>query len=318
MNREIPLVSIVTPCYNGEKYLSRYFESILNQTYPNLEVVFVNDGSTDRTEETVNQYKSQLNAKGIRLIYQYQPNAGQAAALNRGLKLFTGEYLTWPDADDEMTPDSIEKKVNYLESHPEISMVRSNGVFRKPSGETRRISEHETSEPKDLFEDLLYVKTYGCDGCYMIRSKLFFECYPDRDIFESRTGQNWQVLLPAASRTLCGYIDEDLYIVNEHDDSHSRSKRTPLQEWTYWKGFIEILLHAVEVSDCDREKYRKEIRRIEAEQHYYYAITTNDPKLISSSFRTMKKYRKPAAREYLLFCKKMADAAFRRNKNYED
>ena len=46
-----PLVSIITPCYNGEAFLKRYFESILNQTYPNLELIFINDGSTDRTEE---------------------------------------------------------------------------------------------------------------------------------------------------------------------------------------------------------------------------------------------------------------------------
>ena len=52
-----PLVSIVTPCYNGESYLSRFFDSILNQTYTNLEVVLINDGSTDRTENVVNQYR---------------------------------------------------------------------------------------------------------------------------------------------------------------------------------------------------------------------------------------------------------------------
>ena len=51
-----PLVSIITPCYNGETYLSRFFESILNQTYSNLELIFVNDGSTDKTESVVQEY----------------------------------------------------------------------------------------------------------------------------------------------------------------------------------------------------------------------------------------------------------------------
>lgn len=98
-----PLVSIITPCFNGEAYLDRYFSSVLQQTYQPLELIFINDGSTDRTAEIAENYRPRLEAKGIRFIYQAQENAGQAAALNRGLKLFTGEYLTWPDSDDEMT-----------------------------------------------------------------------------------------------------------------------------------------------------------------------------------------------------------------------
>ena len=111
-----PLVSIVKPCYNGESYLSRFFDSILNQTYSNLEVVLINDGSTDRTENVVNQYRSLFDKKGITLIYEFQKNAGQAAALNRGLKLFTGEYVTWLDSDDEILPDFIKKKVDFWKS----------------------------------------------------------------------------------------------------------------------------------------------------------------------------------------------------------
>ena len=117
-----PLVSIITPCYNGEAFLKRYFESILNQTYPNLELIFINDGSTDRTEEIALSYRERLEKRGITYIYEKQENAGQAAALNRGLKLFKGEYLTWPDSDDVMTKDSIEKKVHFLEKNPKYEM----------------------------------------------------------------------------------------------------------------------------------------------------------------------------------------------------
>ena len=78
-----PLVSIITPCYNGETFLHRYFESILAQTYPNLELIFVNDGSTDKTEEIAMSYQKKLCEKGIRYIYLEQENAGQAAALNK-------------------------------------------------------------------------------------------------------------------------------------------------------------------------------------------------------------------------------------------
>ena len=107
-----PLVSIITPCYNGEPYLDQYFDSILKQTYQHLELIFVDDGSTDRTSEIAENYREKLEYRGIRYILLKQENRGQASALNHGLKYFTGEYLTWPDSDDVMTPECIEEKVS--------------------------------------------------------------------------------------------------------------------------------------------------------------------------------------------------------------
>jgi glycosyltransferase involved in cell wall biosynthesis len=95
-------VSIITPCYNGESFVSRYLDTILNQSYNNLELILVNDGSTDQTEAIVMSYKPKFKEVGIEFIYMYQEHAGQAAALNQGLKIFTGDYLTWPDSDYQL------------------------------------------------------------------------------------------------------------------------------------------------------------------------------------------------------------------------
>ena len=132
------LVSIITPCYNGEKYLDRYFNSIINQTYRPLELIFVNDGSTDKTEEIVKKYSPLLKKEGIDFIYLKQENKGQAAALNYGLKKFTGEFLTWPDSDDEMLPNCIEEKVKFLKNNLSYEMVRSNGIYVNPQNRTKR------------------------------------------------------------------------------------------------------------------------------------------------------------------------------------
>lgn len=299
---EKPLVSIITPCYNGESYLDRYFHSILNQTYPNLELIFVNDGSKDRTEEIVNAYRAKLEQRGIVFTYLYQENAGQAAALNRGLKLFTGMYLTWPDADDEMTPDCIEKKVSYLEAHPEFQMMRSNGAFyNMDTGARRPIASEADKYPQDIFEKLLLVHTYGCCGCYMITRELFLKCYPDRDIFESRTGQNWQVLVPAASYSLCGYLDESLYIVYEHGDSHSRSIRTVQQMYKRWDLFTEVLAHALEASQCDRKKYDALIQENKARQKFYHAVSVRDRAMLKQTVKQMRCSGEVTLKEWLLF-----------------
>ena len=306
-NSRQPLVSIITPCFNGERYLDRYFQCVLSQTYPNLELVFINDGSTDKTEEIALGYREKLENRNIRYIYEYQKNQGQAAALNRGLKLFTGEYLTWPDADDEMTANNISEKVKYLLDHPDISMVRSNGIIIDDSGNSHRLADKSACDPEDIFEDILFVKTYGCCGCYMISRELFLKCYPDRNIFESRAGQNWQLLVPAASRTLCGYIDKDLYIVYAHDDSHSRKKKSPKEDWEHWNRFTDVLLNAIQASDCDKEKYAHSIKTVKAEQYFYYAVTTGKKDLLLDSLKQLKQYRKISLKEYLLFVKKYTE-----------
>ena len=68
------IVSILTPCYNAESYVSRYLDSVLGQTYPNIELIMVNDGSQDKTEEIVMSYKSKFKQRGIRFVYLFQEN----------------------------------------------------------------------------------------------------------------------------------------------------------------------------------------------------------------------------------------------------
>lgn len=299
-----PLVSIITPCFNGEPYLERYFSSILNQTYAPLELIFINDGSSDQTGEIAESYRPALERSGIRFTYLYQENAGQAAALNRGLKLFLGDYLTWLDADDEMTPDCIEKKVAYLQTHPELQMVRSDGIyFNQTTGEKRKIAKAEDRQVQDIFEKLLLLQTYGCCGCYMITRRVLLECYPERDFFDSRVGQNWQILVPTASRSLCGYIDEPLYIVYEHIDSHSRQIRTVEEMYRRRDMFAEVLHKAVDVSVCDQRRSRRLIDENTAREKFYYAVSVRDRDMMKKTIVAMKKNGSVTLKEWLLFLK---------------
>lgn len=299
-----PLVSIITPCFNGEPYLERYFSSILRQTYSPLELIFVNDGSDDRTGEIAECYRHLLEKREIRFVYLYQENAGQAAALNRGLKFFNGDYITWPDADDEMSPDCIEKKVAYLRTHPELQMVRSDGIYyNTDTGARQSIARDEDKAPQNIMEKLLLVQTYGCCGCYMITRKLLLECYPNRDFFESRAGQNWQLLVPAASRSLCGYIDEALYTVYEHGDSHSRQQRNAKQMYHRWDMFTEVLRHAIDVSQCDKKRCLNLVEENRARQQFYYAVANRDCAMLKRCIKELKQYGRPTMKEWLLYLK---------------
>lgn len=242
-------VSIITPCYNGEKFVGRYLESVLNQTYKNIEMILVNDGSTDRTEEVVLEYKTLFEEKGMDFIYIYQENAGQAAALNKGLAIFTGDYLTWPDSDDILMKDSIEKKVEFLERNSNYGFVRTDAIYvdedniEEVKGYFARNKDNKYSE--NIFYDLIIEKMYVCCGCYMVRSKSFFAVNPERKIYESKGGQNWQMLLPMAYKYKCGYIDEPLYIYVVRNASHSHSRVSFQSQYDRCDEHQDILFHTI-------------------------------------------------------------------------
>ncbi len=245
-----PRVSIITPCCNGEAFLDIYFSAILAQTYENLELIFVNDGSTDGTEEIALSYGPALEGRGIVYRYLSQPNGGQASAMNRGFREMTGKYLVWPDSDDYLTPDSIAKRVDFLENHPEFAFVRSGGTFfdygtGKDLGPVMGIAD---PSHQDIFLDLILEETYCACGCYMIRTELLREIYPELKIQESPVGQNWQLLIPIAGRGLCGYLPEAQYHIAQRPGSHSRQERTYHQEVQRRLGLKDVLLNAIALS----------------------------------------------------------------------
>jgi glycosyltransferase involved in cell wall biosynthesis len=110
-----PLVSIVIPCYNQGRYLAEAIESAQRQSYPQVEVLVVDDGSTDDT--------ARIAAAQPSAIYRRQENAGTAAARNRGLHDSRGEFVVFLDADDRLLPDAVASGVAYLAAHPEAAFV---------------------------------------------------------------------------------------------------------------------------------------------------------------------------------------------------
>jgi glycosyltransferase involved in cell wall biosynthesis len=102
-----PLVSIVVPVYNVEKYLSKCLTSLINQTYTNIEIIIVNDGSTDNGPQIIRDFEE----KDARIKVIHKPNEGLASARNTGVALATGEYIWHVDSDDYTNTDSLEKMV---------------------------------------------------------------------------------------------------------------------------------------------------------------------------------------------------------------
>lgn len=113
-----PLVSVIVPMFNAELYIKDALDSIFNQTYRNIEVVVVDDGSTDKSKDIVMNYRSNVK-------YLYQPNSGgyPSRARNTGLINSSGDLITFFDSDDVMHPRKIELQVDFLKKNPDISIV---------------------------------------------------------------------------------------------------------------------------------------------------------------------------------------------------
>lgn len=113
-------ISVLMPVYNGEKYIKKAIESILNQSYTNFEFIIINDGSTDKSEQIIKSY----NDYRIRFINNAE-NKGLISTLNEGLKKATGKYIARMDQDDISLPYRFEKQYTYLEKNPDISLIGS-------------------------------------------------------------------------------------------------------------------------------------------------------------------------------------------------
>jgi len=130
-----PLVTVALPCYQAERHVTAALESLTAQTYPDLEIVAVDDGSTDRTAEILGHFANR--DRRIRILCN-APNAGLIATLNRCVGEARGELIARMDADDLCVPERIERQVAFLRSRPDVGVVGS-GSDLVASEETRRL-----------------------------------------------------------------------------------------------------------------------------------------------------------------------------------
>lgn len=130
------LVSVIMPLYNGSKYMRDAIDSILGQTYRHLELIIVDDGSTDNSGMIADEYAK----RDARVSVVHQPNRKLPAALNTGFALAKGEFLTWTSDDNVLKPDCLKKMVACLERHPGWDMVYANMDIMGDDGQMLRNS----------------------------------------------------------------------------------------------------------------------------------------------------------------------------------
>lgn len=255
-----PLVSIITPGYNCGAVVHRLLDSILAQTWQNIEFIFVNDGSTDNTAEVLDSYREKFAARGITMTVIYQENQGQAVALGNGLQHFTGDYLCWCDSDDYLEADAMESRVIILEQNPEYTVVvgQTNNIDSKSMTITHVRSPHKVAaQPNKLFMSILQDsnQAYYCCGAYMVRSTDFLLKNPSKYIYPSRTGQNIQMLLPSLYNCGVYVINKPVYNYVIYSNSHSHADRSKEQKLDRYQD-----MHTIRVETLNHMNIPAELR----------------------------------------------------------
>lgn len=249
----LPSVTVIIPCFNRGAFLRQTVDSALAQTWRNVEVIVVDDGSTDDSAQILDAYGDRIRV----LTHPGRENKGQSASINLGLSSSTSDYVAILDSDDWWEVDKLRVQVEFLESNPKIGLVYCNGyqVAEDGTRKWRMYSDdhQEHSDPARVLADCYFLVPNNS----LIRRAVIDETGGFDESL--RAAQDHDMAIRIAEVAKIAYLPVDVFNYRRHDDSISK-KNTRLR-WS--NGFI-ILDKA-----SNRYPYRpREIRKRRAVLHF--------------------------------------------------
>ena len=209
-----PLVSVVIPAYNAEAYLAEAIDSVLAQTYPNIEIIVVDDGSRDGTASVAGRYSG-------RIVYLYQDNSGQAGARNTGIRVSRGAFIGLLDADDAWEPEKISEQMKVFRDRPEIGAVNC-GFFPMDAAGGVRDAVPAKSFPdwRSFLEELSVHNVLTASAVLAKR-----ECFETAGLFDEQIkgAEDWDQWIRIARKYPFGFIEKPLLRYRFHaGQTHKR------------------------------------------------------------------------------------------------
>jgi len=234
-------ISVIIPCYNLDRYLEKCLDSILCQTYENLEIIAIDDGSTDKTSEILSEYAK----KDSRIIFLKQSNAGASAAMNRGIELATGAFVGFVDNDDWTEPTMYEKLHKALTSSgADMAVCNFNAVYDDRVEPCYSLSNTQ-DKTVDIHDDV-YVYFCRYCACHRPNNYTWSRLYKSGIIKESDVRlENFRLgsdtlftfkLLPLMKKTV--FLKEGLYnyVQRSGSSTHTSAKSINIAK-AYADGF---------------------------------------------------------------------------------
>jgi glycosyltransferase involved in cell wall biosynthesis len=242
----MPLISVVVPAYNAEKTIKATVDSVLNQSFSDLELIVVNDGSKDSTLDILSDIKDS------RLKVFSHSNSGPQISRNRGIQEATGEYISFLDADDLWTSDKLESQFNTLQANPEAAVAYSWTDWIDESDRFLRRGTH-ISATGDVFAKLLLIDFVESGSNPLIRRHAL-DAVGNFD--ESLVGgQDWDMWLRLAAKFPFTVVSSPQILYRKYPNSNSWSNNVERQEI----GFKRVIEKALSEAPDSVKRYQKDI-----------------------------------------------------------
>lgn len=197
-----PKISVVIPCYNQGQFLVEAIQSVLEQDYPDKEIIVVNDGSDDNTREVANYYRDAI-------VYIEQSNKGAAAARNAGIRAAKGEYIAFLDADDVCFPGRLKREAEVLDQRPDVGLVASDAFLINEAGEILGLKSSVSGAPRHP-HDFRWETVWYCPttSTVMVRRRCFDVIGYFEEIFKRGGGEDWLLWVKMAHDFSMVYLHE--------------------------------------------------------------------------------------------------------------
>lgn len=221
---ESPLVSIIIPVYNGSNYLEQAIQSALSQTYSNIEILVINDGSKDEGAT-----KAIATSFGDKIRYLEKENGGVASALNMGIEAMKGHYFSWLSHDDYYHPQKIESQIKLLSqpANPDHSIVISNFILVNENGD--EIARSDLSELNLKNVRFWLTKTSELNGCTLLIPKNLLLNHKGFNE-KLRYTQDYDLWFRMADRAQFLLAKDHLVYSRQHEAQDTRSKQDKAYE----------------------------------------------------------------------------------------
>ncbi|MCE2741181.1 MAG: glycosyltransferase [Sphingobacteriales bacterium] len=206
-----PLVSIITPSFNQGKWLEETILSVLNQSYPHIEYIIIDGGSTDNSKQIIEKYAGQLT------YWQSQPDGGQADALNIGFKKAKGDIIAYLNADDLLEPKAVEGIIHAYEVNQEFSIYY--GKCKTIDAQGKLLEEGNGNQVyfKDLAKDGMLPNMYQ-PACFFNRAYLRRDSFVDSSL---KYAFDYELILFLASTKSILFLNRDMASYRVHTESKS-------------------------------------------------------------------------------------------------
>lgn len=256
------LVTVLTPCYNVEKYIHRLLDSILIQTYSNIEMIIVDDGSTDKSKIIIESYREKFEIKGYKLKYVYQTNQGLSSVINNGLKLVNGDYLVWPDSDDWYESKNVIKELAEVLDNSDETVSMARCQYLEVDETTLEVVKKfglrpDTKEKEYFFEDCLFLRNdyWLLPGGYMAKVNKIDELIPNREIYTERfAGQNFQLHLPLLYKHKLLTVENYSFNYLRRQNSFTRGMYKQMDMYSAFKNTVLNTIKNINFDSIDEKK----------------------------------------------------------------